>query len=453
MREAPVHRRLHDELLARIRKGEWHPGDRFLSENEVIAAYQVSSTTARRALYDLTREGWLTRIQGKGSFVADPSQLQKTSQPDREGAAAEPLPESQVQPVNALAGQAQGQVLAALTGVVFPTPSVNERLLDDFYFGQLLRGLRLATDETGANLLLLSLPEAQVQEDCVRAYRQLLEHHPDLADLVLFAPPADQGAAVAELARRREPFTIVVGAHWSDMPVVWVDSDNRTSGREIARYLLELGHRRVAGVFGLEVETNSRDRADGFRETLAAAGVDPLGRSAGGGQWLQYRPGESVWPDNFAQEVALRWLSLPAGQRPTAIFAGGQGLAIGVLRAVRQLGISIPEQLSLVGFDDAVSLHWLEVFDPPLTTVRQPLPAMGHFAGRLLRLRDELERELTAGVGQADGRARPRAAPESAVDRLIRATDPHPLREGKRGFLFPNELVIRGSAAPPPDPD
>lgn len=422
VREAPVHRRLHDELLERIRRGELRPGDRFPSENEIIAAYGVSSTTARRALYDLTREGFLVRVRGKGSFVAD----------------------------------VKGKESRPVVGVLFPTHGVSDKLLDDFYFGRVLQGVREVVEEAQGSTLLLSLPIVKGEMAAVESYARLAAGHPDLTHLAVIAPPASHRPGLAWLAKRREeggigPLMVVAGARWEDLPVLWVDTDNVASGREVARYLADLGHRRIGGIFGLEEEANSLDRALGFKEELAARGLPIIrvraagdgGQEAGGESpqegfvWVAHRPGEEVWPDTFARETAAAWLQRPPGERPTAIFAGGQGLAIGVLRAARQLGFRIPADLSVVGFDDALSLHWLEVFDPPLTTVRQPLVALGRAAALLLRLTGG---ERGQGKDGADG-LRIEVDGTTVVAR----------RHGERGWLLPNELVLRGSAGRPPE--
>lgn len=145
VREAPVHRRLHDELLERIRRGELRPGDRFPSENEIIAAYGVSSTTARRALYDLTREGFLVRVRGRGSFVAD----------------------------------VKGKESRPVVGVLFPTHGVSDKLLDDFYFGRVLQGVREVVEEAQGSTLLLSLPIVKGEMAAVESYARLAAGHPD----------------------------------------------------------------------------------------------------------------------------------------------------------------------------------------------------------------------------------------------------------------------------------
>ncbi|MBE3576540.1 MAG: GntR family transcriptional regulator [Limnochordales bacterium] len=419
IKEEPVHRRLHDELLARIHRGELRPGDRFPSENEIIATYGVSSTTARRALYDLTREGFLVRVRGKGSFVASRWQQRKR----------------------------------LVVGVLFPTRTLDERLLDDYYFGRVLQGIHGTIQQAHGNTLLLSLPATDGSEaggSIVDSYYKLLENHPELTHLAVLAPLSSQKPGLAWLARRRDetgrgPLTVVAGARWEDVPLPWVDTDNIGAGREVARHLVELGHRRIAGLFGLEEEANALDRAVGFSEELAAHGIETEKVEAGPGKpgraWIAHRPGERVWSDNFAEEMAKSWLTLPPRERPTAIFAAGQGLAIGVLRAVRQLGLRIPTDLSLVGFDDAISLHWLELFDPPLTTVRQPLIALGRAAGLVLGL----------GIGFDPATGEGGFATDSDVARVIVEGMVVPAqRQGPRGWLLPNELIVRGSTGPAP---
>jgi len=434
IKEEPVHRRLHDELLARINRGELRPGDRFPSENEIIATYGVSSTTARRALYDLTREGFLIRVRGKGSFVADQRQ--------------------------------QGKRL--MVGVLFPTRAVNDRLLDDYYFGRVLQGVHGAIQQAGGNTVLLTLPDVDGPETGEGgSYARLLADHPELTHLVVLAPFAPQKPGLIWLARQREetgqgPLTVVAGARWEDVPLPWVDTDNAGSGREVARHLVGLGHRRIAGLFGPEKEANSRDRASGFGQELAACGIQvkrvesgvpgTTGR-ASGRAWIACQPDAGVWPDNFAEETAKYWLTLPPGERPTAIFAAGQSFVIGVLRAVRQLGLRIPADLSLVGFDDAISPHWLELFDPPLTTVRQPLVTLGRAAGLVLGLGIGFDQVRDEGGFAADSDVPdvPDVADVADVARVIfEGMAVEVRRQRPMGWLLPNELIVRGSTGPAP---
>jgi DNA-binding LacI/PurR family transcriptional regulator len=141
------------------------------------------------------------------------------------------------------------------------------------------------------------------------------------------------------------------------------------------RHLIELGHRRIAIIGGPEHLWSSRARLAGYRAALEAAGLGAGGLDA---------PGELVRRDHFCaaggRRQARELLTLP--QPPTAIVAGNDAQAFGVLQALGERGLRAPGDLSVVGFDDVPVASWAT---PALTTVRQPLAAMAATAFRMLR--------------------------------------------------------------------
>ncbi|WP_159791899.1 LacI family DNA-binding transcriptional regulator [Puerhibacterium puerhi] len=153
----------------------------------------------------------------------------------------------------------------------------------------------------------------------------------------------------------------------ADVPTV--GSDNWNGGLAASRHLLQLGHRRVAAISGPSDMLCSRARMDGFRSAHAEAGVslDPT----------FVREGNFNLEGGYAQALDL----LRRRDRPTAIFAGSDLQALGVLRAARELGLCVPEDLSVVGYDDLPIVEWTA---PRLTTVRQPLADMGALATSML---------------------------------------------------------------------
>ena len=143
-----------------------------------------------------------------------------------------------------------------------------------------------------------------------------------------------------------------------------------TSGADQAmKHLLDLGHRRVGQITGPRGWVATEDRRRGYRAALAAAGIlpDPT---------LEQEAEPEIDPGRAAAEQLL---DLP--ERPTAIFAFNDNIAIGAIQAARARGIRVPEELSIVGFDD---IEHAPIVTPALTTVRQPLAEMGRTAVSLL---------------------------------------------------------------------
>lgn len=154
-----------------------------------------------------------------------------------------------------------------------------------------------------------------------------------------------------------------------DDEVVSVGSTNFTGGVQATKHLLGLGHRRIAYAGGLPVSAASRERLQGYLSALSDGGTaaDPA----------------LVLEEGFSFLAGLEMATALLGRQepPTAIFAGCDASALGVLEAARRHGLRVPEDLSVVGYDDTYSALSTA---PPLTTVRQPIIDMGRVALRTL---------------------------------------------------------------------
>ena len=172
-----------------------------------------------------------------------------------------------------------------------------------------------------------------------------------------------------QLHTRGIPFVVVdpTGEPLHDTPSI--GATNWNGGLTATRHLLGLGHRRIGVIGGPEWILCSRARLDGYRAAMDEANVpiDPRLISHG-----HFHVDEGI-------ETGRALLRLP--DRPTAIFAGNDLQALGVYQAAREARLHIPEDLSVVGFDDLPVARWV---GPPLTTIRQPLVAMAETAAELV---------------------------------------------------------------------
>ena len=172
-----------------------------------------------------------------------------------------------------------------------------------------------------------------------------------------------------QLSARRIPLVVVdpTGEPLHDTPSV--GATNWNGGLTATRHLLGLGHRRIGVISGPEWILCSRARLDGYRSAMDEAGVpiDPRLVSHG-----RFHVEEGI-------ETGRALLALP--DRPTAIFAGNDLQALGVYQAAREARLHIPEDLSVVGFDDLPVAQWV---GPPLTTIRQPLIDMATVAAEMV---------------------------------------------------------------------
>ncbi len=173
----------------------------------------------------------------------------------------------------------------------------------------------------------------------------------------------------SQLAARRLPFVVVDPVGEPDPDVPSVGATNWSGGLAATRHLIELGHRRIGMIGGPPQILCSRARIDGYRAALETVGLSTDGELV--------RHGDFHVESGYEQGIKL--LDLP--EPPTAIFAGSDLQALGVYEAARSRGVSVPDQLSVVGFDDLPIARWTS---PPLTTIRQPLGEMAASATRLV---------------------------------------------------------------------
>jgi LacI family transcriptional regulator len=242
---------------------------------------------------------------------------------------------------------------------------------------EIIRGAVEAAAEVGMAVALKSLAESTgrgswLDQICSRGTRGVI---------LLLARLGTREKA--ELRSRGLPFVVVDPRGEPDPSVTTVGATNWSGGFAATRYLVELGHRRIGMISGPVDLMCSRARMDGYRSAMEASEL-PLDPDLM--QW-----GDFHVDGGFKEGMAM--LSLPA--RPTAIFAGSDLQALGVLEAARVLQVSVPSQLSVVGFDDLPLSRWTS---PPLTTVRQPLAEMAAAAVRLVLARERGEPNQTRSI-------------------------------------------------------
>ncbi len=182
---------------------------------------------------------------------------------------------------------------------------------------------------------------------------------------IVILPPISENDAIARLCDAERCRYVRMGSSMLDDADHMVASNDRDAVREATGYLIAQGHRRIGLVEGPHGFRSAHERQKGFEEALVTAGIKlPKSLTA---------PGEYT----FESGVSAADMLLDLSPRPTAIFACNDEMAAGVLYAARLRGISVPEQLSIIGFDDTpIAAHvW-----PPLTTVRWPIAAMGRSA-------------------------------------------------------------------------
>jgi LacI family transcriptional regulator len=245
-----------------------------------------------------------------------------------------------------------------ILGVIIPEAVTT--LFTDPFFPHLLCGITQTCNSHQYHLLLSLFNHPAGQEEMYR--RVVRSGH---LDGLLVASTRVDDPLIARFLEDRVPF-VMVGRHPDDR-VCYVDVDNVAAARMAVEHLVRLGHRRIGIITGPLGMTHVQDRLQGYRQALAAHRLPVDEALIIEGDYSE-----------LSGMVAARQL-FP--RSVTAIFATSAMMAVGVLKAVREAGLRVPQDVAVVGFDDVPITAAVE---PALTTVRQPIEKMGSMAAELL---------------------------------------------------------------------
>jgi LacI family transcriptional regulator len=231
------------------------------------------------------------------------------------------------------------------------------------FFAAVVKGVESVSRESPYNIFLYNTDESAQAEDAVLA---------DLVwevDGIILAPSTEQVQTPVHAQRAGVPLvfidrTLAQGEHFDSVLV-----DNYGGGRQAAEHLLELGHRRLAIIAGPLNTTPGRERFKGFVDTVQAAGIEMVEECR---QVADFR-------ESGGYQAALALLGL--AQPPTAIFSSNNLMTIGALKALTDMGARVPEDFSLIGFDD---LKLAPLLRPALTVIERSEVQQGVLAMRLL---------------------------------------------------------------------
>jgi LacI family repressor for deo operon, udp, cdd, tsx, nupC, and nupG len=267
----------------------------------------------------------------------------------------------------------------------------------DPFFRRVMRGIRKAAEAAGYSILIDETAGNTITADEIGA--RVASRQAD--GIILLAALSPFGTEVVSASSRRA-LPIVIGCETmapelSQFPAVRID--NAAAATDATAYLVGQGHRRIALIHGFADSPLTADRERGYRLAMQRAGLDI------DDDWVV----EGRLSIDGARAATVRLLA--ASRRPTAIFCANDEMALGCLHEIKSAGLTIPGDVSVIGFDD---MPYAEVADPPLTTIRQPAEDIG------ARVMHRLCREIEHG-SSGDGFAE----------------------------TLPHELVIRRSVAPP----
>jgi LacI family transcriptional regulator len=239
-------------------------------------------------------------------------------------------------------------------------PQAMNAVFADPYFPILIQGVSTACEERDY-YMLLSFPAAEA-ETLTRIVRGA---H---LDGLVVATSLTDNSQIENLARSGTPF-VLIGRSSYEGDVTTVDVDNVRGAAMATQHLLRMGYSAIATITGPLALTSAVDRRDGYLAAMRAARLDPPENYVQEGDY-------SEWSGGRAMETLLRLRN-----RPEAVFAASDSMAMGALKVIRAAGLRVPEDIALAGFDD---IPFASAVEPPLTTVRQPIFRLGHTAAGVL---------------------------------------------------------------------
>lgn len=324
-----LHIQVSNLLISRILDGEWPIGGMLPSEPLLCAQFGISRGTLRQALTQLHNSGYVRREQGRGTFVARGQVRQNQSD----------LP---------------GRTLAFLVPYVL-----------DSFAPSLLMGVEHKAKEHGYSVLFHHVENSLArQAETLARLKQT-----GVAGIVLY--PVDSihvDQAILRIQEDRHPL-VVLDRYFKHLTTDYVTADNFGGALRATQHLVALGHQRIGFLTSAEPAVTMEHRQLGYRQALIEAG-------------LALNP-DDTWGIECYPTMDMTPLVqvLTSAQRPTAILAASDRLALALYKTCRALRIAIPDDLAIIGFGDfGISAH----LDPPLTSVALPTREMGQKAAEVV---------------------------------------------------------------------
>lgn len=309
----PLYKVIYVELEKAIQSGEYPPGSQLPTEKELSENYQVSRITSKRALTELEQAGYIFRVRGKGSFVNE-TPVKPSRKADR---------------------------------ILFLLPFMNDLSLGDF-----TEGLYPVLQENQSEILMATLEYLNLKnaEEIIEEFDGLIYYTED---------PENHLDLLAELAFKDFPI-ILLDKKIYDLAFPAVISDNIGGGWTATNFLVQQGHERIAYLFGEEMHPQSaRQRYLGYIQAVKEA-------------QLTFH---TSLDDKRATNASLT--DYVEEHQVTALVCENDLTAITAMNGLREAGFSIPDDISIIGFDD---IQAASLVDPPLTTIAQNFKLLGETA-------------------------------------------------------------------------
>ncbi len=231
------------------------------------------------------------------------------------------------------------------------------------FFTSVARGVEDVASKHDYRVMLCN-----TDEDPVKEQKYIDVFRGKIVDGFIISVASDRDRYLGRIDMETLPF-VFIDRVCEGISVDAIVVDNKDGAYKAVSHLLQLGHRRVGLITGKRDTLPGRERLRGYTEAYKALGLEPYTEII--------KDGGFTIEGGYKATKAL----LDVENRPTAIFVANNAMTIGCLKALAEAKVKIPDEISVVGFDDS---EWAEFFTPPLTVVRQPTYTMGALAGEML---------------------------------------------------------------------
>ena len=333
-REVPKYQLIRDEILSWVQSGTISPGDKIPIEADLATQFSASRQTIRQAVGELVQRGFLERIQGSGTYCI-----------------GQPTP---------VANQSASGIVGVMTTYI-----------SDYIFPHIIRGIEERLSENGYSPLLFTTQNDVSRER--KALKDILSKGVDgiIAEATKSAYTNPNMDLFHQLEAQGIP-VVMLHATYPNLHMPVIEVDDRQGAYLAVRHLIELGHQQIGVIMKMDDRQGLR-RMEGFLLALNESGYTYDSDHIAFFTTEQ----QTTIATNYVQSLQ----QMAPERRPTAVFCYNDSIATYLLTALREHDLSVPEELSVVGFDDAPMAAQSY---PPLTTVEHPKHAMGTYAGDLI---------------------------------------------------------------------
>ena len=359
----PRYIKVKEAILEKINNGHLQVGDKMPGERKVAEELSVSQMTANRAIQELVKEGYLEREMGVGTFVVSKEPIHKIS-PRVNIVLFGSIGEDEEE--DSMSVKAKSLKAAGYSHDYQVTYLTMEYLSKDIFMGTTLRSLMEAGYAYGCEFSFLTV-----------RYPYELENYFEKADrnresFVLINPLENWKDCIKAIGETGFPI-VAISAHWPDMGVNYIDTNNYQGAKMAIEHLYNLGHRKIAVFYAWPETANTQERLKGVYDTMKNLHLEI--------DTEMFFDIRGIDTDCIRMCTEAIGSMIEKGKPPTAVFAAGFELALAVNSGLRHFNLAIPKDVSLVGFDDSPAGIYIQ---PPLTTIKQPFQEIAKRAISLL---------------------------------------------------------------------